>query len=258
VTERDAFLEENWEEMRKRMETDGPRSTAEFIQTFADSDRKKLYFFAQRAFGGRSWDGKSLDKTAEIVELGIVELVRQSEAETDPTRSTELLDYANILSFNLSADLADCWPGDDAERNRGHFERGLAAASNCLQWRKQLRKGPGPFSMAWWAKGMHELSLSRSADAFASFVQSRDYSREQARAGDHGHLINADGHWSVLLGEGYVGIAAQVSGKDEGRSILEAAFQALEEALEKQPAAKGDIEFCTAQLKKVQSRYLVA
>ncbi len=102
MSERDAFVEEKWDEMRQRMESGGAQSTAEFVESFTDPERRKLYVFSQRAFGGRDWNGKSLDKNADLVEFGIREMLRQSEAETDPGKSKELLDLANILSFNLS------------------------------------------------------------------------------------------------------------------------------------------------------------
>ena len=81
-----------------------------------------------------------------------------SEAAPDDQAREGLLQGASILSYNLSADLADCWPGDEKERTRAHFEAGLAAAKDCVRWREELQNPPGTLSMAWWAKGMHPRS----------------------------------------------------------------------------------------------------
>ena len=47
--------------------------------------------------------------------------------------------------------------------------------------REQLGKGHGPLSMAWWAKGVHELALGRTDDARTSFERSLERAVEAAR-----------------------------------------------------------------------------
>ena len=180
VNEKTEFPETHWDGMRTAMETGGPTTVVEFIDGFDGEERRKLYAFAQRAFYDRDWQGKNFDAYVEIVNAGIAEGLRQAEAADDPEEAAKLTDYSNVLSYNLSADLAECWPGDDAPRERRHFEAGLKAAEDCIRWREELGKGPFPFSIAYWAKGMHLLSLGDHAGALENFRKSFDYAESSA------------------------------------------------------------------------------
>ena len=257
MPERDPFVDDNWPELRKRMEEGGPPAAAGFVEAFdTPLERRKLYFHAHRAFGGQEWAGKDLEKTADFTERGIEEMLRQSAAEEDADTSRKIKDLANMMSYNLSADLADCWPGDEAPRTAAHFDRGLAAAKRCIAWRTELGKGPGPFSMAWWAKGMHELSLGRHRESVESFHRSLEYAKENASAGGHAAEIGATGHWSVLLGEGYVQIARCLEGRPDARSLLDRCHAALVAGRAARPEEKDDLQFCIDQLREVETRYL--
>jgi len=62
-----------------------------------------------------------------------------SEAAPDDQAREGLLQGASILSYNLSADLADCWPGDTLERTRAHFEAGRQRYQKaCDRFKAQL------------------------------------------------------------------------------------------------------------------------
>jgi hypothetical protein len=86
----------------------------------------------------------------------------------------KLKDTGNIFSYNLLADLADCWPDDDLPRERHHFEEGLRAAEDCIRWREELGKPNDRKAMAWWGKGAHLLSLDRANEAVDAFKTTCD------------------------------------------------------------------------------------
>jgi hypothetical protein len=251
------FAEQQWEPMREAMEKGGPAGVKAFIEGFSDpSERRQLYYFGHRAFSGRDWQGKDLDQVADFTELGIDELLEHSQAEADAEKAKAYKNAGNAMSFNLAADLADCWPGDDVPREHRHFERGLAAAERCIRWREELQAKPEHFSIAWWAKGMHELSLGRHAESLRSFVESRDFAVKSAEAEGHDTSISPDGHWSVLLAAGYVGIAQCAGGDEQGRAALQQCYAALTEGMKQQPDQAGDLQFCLDQLQKVEGKYL--
>ncbi len=105
-----------------------------------------------------------------------------------------LLETANIICFNTSANLADCW-GDDFERSSRHFEHGLAFAEKAILLRHRLRKPPSSLAMAYWAKGKHLMSLGRMAEARAAMLESAQLTCEDEMS--DGHLI-ARGYLAII------------------------------------------------------------
>jgi hypothetical protein len=256
TSQRDTLGEQHWDAMRDAMERGGPSGVAAYIRTVGDADaQRQLYVFGQRAFSGRDWRGKSLDGTADFTDLAIRTMLERAAAAGDARTARQLTDTANAMSFNLAADLADCWPGDDVPRERHHFERGLEAARRCIRWREELGATPEQHSMAWWARGIHELSLGLFEDALASFTRSLEQAIAGARAKGLDTPITSRGHWSVLLGEGYVAIAQGVRGDAGGPERLASCYAAIEAAIGEQPDQAGDLRFCMDQLRKVEQRH---
>jgi hypothetical protein len=246
------FFDAQWPELKVALERDGAGAMAELIRSRDDAqERRVLFMFANRGMVGGEWEGKNLDDYITVADAGIAEFLAQAGSASEPALSERLTDGANMLSYNLSADLADCWPGDPLPREERHFARGLKAALDCIHWRELLRKGPGPFSMAYWAKGMHELSLGRHADSMASFNQSLEYARRSAR--DAGTEPDID--FAVILGTGYLGITMAASGNTAGWEQLERAEGTFRNQLE-QTGGNGDASFGLEQLATVKQRYL--
>ena len=250
------FPEIHWEEMRTRMEAGGVAAVTDFVGGFTDEEKRKLYSFAQGAFYGREWEGKSFDGYVEIANAGIAEGLRQAEAESDAEKSAKLVDFANVLSYNLSADLAECWPGDTLPREKRHFEAGLKAADDCIRWRVELGKGPAPFAMAYWAKGMHQLSLGDAAGASENFKKSLDYYVEVAKEEGEATAVSAEAGFGLILAEGYVGLAEWARGNEEGKGRYEVAVAAFREGAEKYPDKKDDFQFGVDQLEWVKQKFI--
>ena len=225
----------------------GPDPLVEFIQGFEDPDsRRQLYTLAQRTFGRD--EHRDLDALIVVVRAGIEEGLRQSGAEADGDLADKCKNYSNVLSYNLSADLAECWPEDSLPREKRHFEAGLTAAHDCLRWRKELQKGPYPFSIAWWARGIHEMSLGRFADAADSFDKALDFGIQSTQAVAHKHDVDTD--FNVVLNRGYAGLARRLSGIPEGEiQFIDSCDRFGTIARTASGDTKNDAEFGLAQLR---------
>lgn len=256
MPEEKEFPKIHWDEMKTAMENGGTDAVVEFVNSFNDEERRKLYSFAQRAFYGNEWEGKSFDGYIEIVNAGIAEGLRQADAADDPKKAAELTDYANVLSYNLSADLAECWPGDEAPRERRHLEAGLKAAEDCVRWREELDKGPFPFSIAYWAKAMHQLSLGDNPGALENFKKSFDYAVEYAKAEGVPTNVSAEGDFLVILGAGYVGLAEWAAGDKAGKNRYDEAVAAFRAQVDDYPDKKDDAQFGIDQLDWVRAKFI--
>ena len=254
--EQQDFFNERWPQMAKAAESNGSAGVIEFINGFeSDLEKRVLYMFARQGLGNDEWEAKSLDLLIEVADAGIAEFMRQAEAAEDKEERNKRVDGANVISFNLAADLADCWPGDETPREKRHYERGLKAAEACLMWREMLGKPAGPFSMAFWAHGMHALGLGDTEVAIGSFQSSLEYA--QQAAADEGVSTEAgpQGTFAVILGVGYLGLARWAAGEDDGQQQYNgaiAAFTAQLQAVDK----KDDAQFGIDQLEHVKSKYM--
>lgn len=248
-----AFPDVHGTEIETLLRERGSDGVIGFIRGFEDrKQRLALWSLAQRRIGNDMLDC-DLDDFVDVVEAGIDEALGASEAAPDEDERRKLLDFANVLSYNLSSGLADCWPSDSRPRERRHLETGLEAAELCLRWREELGKGPFPFSIAWWAKGIHLLALGRvdeSEDAF-----SRSLQHAERHVGGHGGsaLRDATGDWSVLLALGYAEIArSRASGNRAG---FDAVLATIAEAIAARPADADDLQFTADQLRCAQARH---
>jgi hypothetical protein len=255
------FPEIHWDKLRQEMENTGPKGVISFIDPFPPSERLNLYSFAQRGFSGREWGreerAKNLDDYMAVVNAGIAEALRQSDEAEDQERKNKLKDFANILSYNLAADLADCWPGDTLAREQKHYEEGLKAAENCIRWRDELEKPPSRRAMAVWAKGMHQLSLRDIPGAVESFRISLDYAVEEATLNGHPTAVGPESAFNIILGAGYLGLAEIRLGTPGGRERYEAACTAFRQQAEGEDGEKKeDAGFGLDQLNHVEQKYV--
>ncbi len=240
------FFQKHWPTLRDALETDGAAAAVQRIEEFSDPlERRVLYMFARQGIVQEEWQGHNFDDYIAVVKAGIRECLRQAELEDEPATRAKRTDAANVLSYNLSADLANCWPEDARPREQRHYEAGLAAAEDCIRWREQLDKPAGPRSMAFWAKGVHELALGQAAAARASFDRSTDYAREAAD-GD-------DSAFGVLLGQGFRALAADRAGEPDAATGFAEALGTFEQQLE-DDARKDDARFGIDQLRTAEQR----
>jgi hypothetical protein len=249
----EAFPECHREDLVENMRS-GPQAVIEFIQGFADpTHRRQLYKLAQRTFGQPASENRNLDSLILVVRAGIDEGLRQSEAEPNRDAADDLKNYSNVLAYNLAADLAECWPEDTLPREQRHFEAGFAAANDCLRWRRELRKGPYPFSIAWWARGMHELSLGLFGEASESFDKALDFGMQAAKS--VGQQNDQETDFNVVLNRGYGGWARKLAGQPGGGEQYQRACERFEQiSATNTGEAKSDAQFGLAQLRCIGER----
>lgn len=230
----------------------GAEGVVAFINAFPIfSERKALYGLAQRSFAQN--DAPDLDALITIVQAGISDCIREAARETtagNVTEAAKRIDAANIFSYNLAADLAECWPNDQAPRTRQHFEIGVRLAEDCVRWREQLQKGPRPFALAWWAKGVHHLSLGNTAEAVESFRNALHYADLAAAAAQ----IEANRDFGSILASGYLALALQESGDPEGKELFTGACQAFEKLLADGGESAEDAQLGLDQLNTMRAR----
>jgi hypothetical protein len=251
------FPKNKWEEIKILMENEGPGAVIEFIEGYdKEEDRRKLYSFVQPAFAYSEWEGKNFDDYIAVVQAGIEEGLKQAEDTDDEKLWAKYIDFANVLSYNLSADLAECWPGDEQPRGEKHFKVGLKAAEDCIKWREELNKGPFPFSIAYWAKGMHELSLKMYDEAREDFKTAFVYAINFAKENDAVTIVSPEADFIIILNSGYLGIAEWVCGVEGGKERYQEALSTFEEQKEKYEDKADDADFGIQQLKLVKSKFV--
>jgi len=254
--EQKAFFDGHWPAMKQAVELDGSQGAVDFILSFDDDmQRSVLFVFAHFGLVNEDWQGKSFDAYTEVCDAGIAELLRQADAAGDDETRNNRINVANVISYNLAADLAPCWPGDDALRERHHFERGLKASQDCIHWRGVLQKPPMPFSMAYWTKGIHQLALGDSASAAESMAKSLDYAKQASQADGGTTAISSAADFSILLGAGYYGLARWAAGDAKGKAQYEEAIALFKAQLD-DAEKKDDAEFGIAQLEVVREKFI--
>lgn len=199
---------------------------------------------ADRGVAGWSWERQLMVTRAAMEHL--VDLSQEARSRKDD-QADKLLDQANVWSFNLAADLAPCWPGDEEPREIHHLEAGLAAALQCLEWRQQLGKGDFPFALAWWARGVHELFLGRPR-AVESFHQATQHGLALAAAQGRGTMLDGDAVYMHLVNAGYGAIALAHFGDGQGVEDLRQVLEAFQEQATRHPEEAEDAAFGRDQL----------
>jgi hypothetical protein len=215
-------MDKIWLELHSSFLKDGASSVISFVDSKEDPiARNQLFRFAIRKIGGATGATTSdLDGMISIGDAAIANAM--AAAEEDKDQSALWIDEANISAYNLSANLCDCW-GDGDSRTSEHFEAGLKFADLALELRVELKKGPGPFSIAHWARGKHLLSLRRANDAAASFSSSLACERDLARSKGLDVNASAKSPSSLLSAQAFMGYAQVRSGNKGGLRLFEEA-----------------------------------
>jgi hypothetical protein len=209
----DDFPQRHADELGRLIVSGSAASVVSYIKAIVSPlERRQLFAFAQQAMSKRKDATRDLDGLVAVARAGIEDGVRQAAAETDPAEAAKRKDFVNAISYNLAADLAECWPDDLTPRTRKHFETGLAAADDAIRLRDELGKPAGQRAMAWWARGAHQLSLGRAADAAASFERSLEFARNACKGAA---AVGPGGDFHVMLASGCLGLATKTRLFDE-------------------------------------------
>lgn len=166
-------------------------------------ERLKLFEAVRSSIDSSYIDDHKLDRMREIYEASISEALAIADGDE------ALIEHANVLSYNLSANLADCWDDAVEPRTNEHFQAGIAAANRCLELRKKLKKPPVAMAMAFFILGVHEYSLQHYADAEKAWSQKLEHEYLQYQASS-----DTEGDLNVLLSQALIGLARCSIGLD--------------------------------------------
>ena len=249
--------------LREILEKGGVRGVIGHIQGLpSPEERRALYSMARQAFPERSAGGRSFDDLILLANTGIEDALRQAEnarAKGETDLAAKCLDAANMLAYNLAADLCECWPEDAAPRERRHLETGLRVASQAVVWRHELGKPPDRRAMAYWAVGMHHLSLGNRVEALGAWETALKLAAEAVAHGkgalDPLAHVKAGADFGLVLYAGYAGIARKALGDPAGAKQYEKACAAFTETAAKFPDQKEDATFGLDQLRWVQKKF---
>lgn len=213
-----AFFDTYWPQLRGALESGGAAAgIAHINDTFADDlERRVMYVFAKNGILDPEWPGRDLDLYIAVADAGIAECLRQADAAADEDTRNKRVNSANVISFNLGADLACCWD-DGLTRHRAHFERGLRCGEDCIRWRLELGNPPFTLAIAYWLRGIHRLALAHNSGALADFEESLRYAEIVAR--ENGRPTDLAGEdSSIVYGHGMVALTRLVMGDEAARA----------------------------------------
>jgi len=207
-----------------------------------DSDRIGLCRTVMRHLAFDDWQNKDLDVMTAVADFAIADCQELGG---------DFLEQANLICYNASANLCDCW-GDGFHREPRHFEKGIEYAKNALWFRDHLGKGPGSKAMATWAIGKHQQSLGRLEEARDTFRRCLELETEAAYEAGKPASISSDAPDGYLIAAGYVALL-------EGDS---ASLGRLKEVLDSMIASGGeekdDAEIISGQLRETATQLGVA
>ena len=252
--EQKEFFDKNWDGLKSAVEKGGGKEAVKFIEGFEGVEKRVMYFFARTGLVMNDWENKNFDDYITVAESGISMFANEEKNATEEEKE-KWYQRAHIMNYNLSADLADCWPGDQLPRVKEHFARGLKAAEDCIKLQEKLGNEPVALSMDFWAKGMHELSLGETGKAVESWAESYRYAQQDAEKNDKTTQVTKDAPFGIILGHGYLGLARWINSEKEGRAQYDEAIGTFKAQTEDE-ATKGDAEFGISQLEKVKQNYL--
>ena len=246
-----------WAALRDAAAHGGAREVARAVFERDPETRRGLWRLALKRFDEHGAPERNLELLIDVAQAGIDDAMTLSNQAADAETAASWADAANILSYNLSAALADCWPDDSVPREPHHFEIGLRAAEDCIRWRWELGKGPDRRAMAYWAAGMHHLSLGNIVEAYGAFVTAEKLARGTVK-GHHGAGVEADGNFGVILYHGYAGVARWMMGEDEGRRDYERACRAFVGTGSSDKDRREDAQFGLEQLRCVERKFVAS
>lgn len=201
-------FEERWPELEELYSQRGIQQLIAHIHQSDDSlERRALFLMSSQRISSGQGLSRSLDDVIGICRAAIEEFSSQAAAETDPEERDRRLDGANILSYNLAADLAPCWPEDTEPRTTEHFEEGIRCAEDCLEWRSLLNKGALPFHMAWWALGAHRCGLRDWEGACEAFEKSLEAAQTDAQQHSTPTAVGPESSFLINIASGWLEFA---------------------------------------------------
>lgn len=199
-----------------------------------DAERISLYRLTIRKLAFDDWKHRSLDLLVAISDAAIQDCERLGG---------DYLEQANVLCFNSSANLADCW-ADGFHREPRHFRKGLEYAEKALWYREHLGKGPGSVAMATWALAKHQQSLGHAQEAREAYRRCLKLEIQAAHEAGKPAELTIDAPSGLLIAAGYVALM------DDDRATLVRLDTVLRKMLDSGGEAREEAAIVVLQLRE--------
>jgi tetratricopeptide (TPR) repeat protein len=183
------------------------------------------------------WQEKSVEAIVPVARAGIQYcLTKASElAEKDSAASQKMVDYAKIISYNLSSFTWPGWDEKDVVITDEALVAGLEAAMLNLRLVERLGGKPGQMSNSYWAIGAQYLAMKEYARAKEAFESAASYAQK------------AGGKDAELMNKGYIAMTDILVGAEKEKAQAE--FDKTVKAL--QDIGTDDSKFFADQLVSV-------
>ena len=154
------------------------------------------------------WQEKALHAVVPIANAGIQYCLTKADefAEEDSEDARKLLDYAKIISYNLSS---FTWPGWDEKGiviTEHALAAGLDAAKLNVRLVERLGADHGQMSNSYWAIGAQYIALKDYARAITAFKSAAEYAQK------------AGSKDAELMNNGYIAMAKVLEGTEKEKA----------------------------------------
>ena len=167
------------------------------------------------------WQEKALHAVMPIARAGIQYCLTKANelSEKDSTAARKLVDYAKIISYNLSSFTWPGWDEKDIIITGEALVAGLEAAMLNVRLVERLGANPGQLSNSYWAIGAQYLAMKEYAKAAAAFESAVNYAQK------------AGGKDAELMNNGYIAMAKILEGsnKEKAQADFDKTVKALKD-----------------------------
>ena len=205
--------------VKKMVEDNDTYAAIEMIQekgTYAEVAQR--YEFLVRDL---YWQEKALHAVVPIANAGILYCLTKADelAEKDEENASKMVNYAKIMSFNLSS---FTWPGWDEKGiviTEHALVAGLEAAKLNVRLVEKLGGDHGQLSNSYWAIGAQYMALKEYASATTAFARAAEYAKKTGSKD------------AELMNNGYIAMTKVLEGakKEEAQADFDKIVQALKD-----------------------------
>ncbi|KPK72852.1 hypothetical protein AMJ87_03590 [candidate division WOR_3 bacterium SM23_60] len=221
--------------VKKMVEENDSYGAIEMIQGKGDfQEVAQRYEFLVRDL---YWQEKALHALMPIARAGIQYCLTKANelTEKDSAAAHKLVDYAKIMSYNLSSFTWPGWDDKDIIITDEALVAGLEAAMLNVRLVERLGANPGQLSNSYWAIGAQYLAMKEYAKATTAFESAVNYAQK------------AGSKDAELMNKGYIAMSRILEGSDKKKA--QADFDKTVKAL--QDIGTDDSKFFAGQLVSV-------
>ena len=167
------------------------------------------------------WQERSVNAIVPVARAGIQYCLTKANelAEKDSAAAHKMVDYAKIISYNLSSFTWPGWDEKDIVITDEALVAGLEAAMLNVRLVEKLGENPGQMSNSYWAIGAQLLAMKEYAKAKKAFESAANYAQK------------AGGKDAELMNNGYIAMTDILAGteKEKAQAEFDKTIKALED-----------------------------